>query len=98
MKIVFFGTGDFSTTVLKGLVEDGKEIVGVVTQPDKVNARNNKVVYSQIKQYCLEKNIPKEKWTKFHHAFVLHGRYVCKSQRPLCNECPVSDICRGKRD
>ncbi len=58
MKIVFFGTGSFSVTVLKGLVEDGQEIVGVVTQPDKINGRNGKVTYSQIKQYCLSQNIP----------------------------------------
>lgn len=58
MKIVFFGTGEFSTTILKGLVESGKQVVAVVTQPDKVNARNNKVVFSSIKQYCLANNIP----------------------------------------
>ena len=58
MKIVFFGTGEFSTTILKGLVESGKQVVAVVTQPDKVNARNNKVIFSSIKQYCLVNNIP----------------------------------------
>ena len=42
MKIVFFGTGEFSTTVLKGLVDAGRDVIAVVTQPDKVNARNNK--------------------------------------------------------
>ena len=58
MRIVFFGTGEFSTTVLKGLVDANHNIVGVVTQPDKVNGRNGKVTYSQIKQYCLTQNIP----------------------------------------
>ena len=50
MKIVFFGTGEFSTTILKGLVEDNRQVVAVVTQTDKVNARNNKVIFSSIKQ------------------------------------------------
>ena len=58
MKIVFFGTGEFSTTILKGLVDSGKNVVAVVTQPDKVNARNNKVIFSSIKQFCLTRNIP----------------------------------------
>ena len=58
MRIVFFGTGEFSATVLKGLVDANHNIVGVVTQPDKVNGRNGKVTYSQIKQYCLTQNIP----------------------------------------
>ena len=58
MRIVFFGTGGFSATVLKGLVESGREVVAVVSQPDKTNARNNKVIFSEVKKYCLEKQIP----------------------------------------
>ena len=58
MRIVFFGTGDFSTTVLRGLVDNGYNVVGVVSQPDKVNGRNNKVTFSSIKKYCIEKDIP----------------------------------------
>ncbi len=58
MRIVFFGTGEFSTTVLKGLIDNGFDVVGVVSQPDKVNARNNKIVFSSIKKYCLENNLP----------------------------------------
>lgn len=45
-------------------------------------------------QKDLEKNIPKDKWIKFHYSLVLHGRYVCKSQRPNCNNCELSDLCR----
>lgn len=57
MKIVFFGTGNFSVAILKSLVDAGKNVVAVVSQPDKVNGRNGKVVFSPIKQYCLENNI-----------------------------------------
>lgn len=28
-----------------------------------------------------------------HHLFVLHGRYVCKSQKPKCSECKISRYC-----
>lgn len=66
MRIVFFGTGEFSKTILNGLVEMGQEIVGVVTQPDKVNGRNNKVVFSEIKKYCLENNIPLFQFNKLN--------------------------------
>ena len=62
MKIIFFGTGEFSTTILKGLIEQRREVVAVVTQTDKVNARNNKVVFSSIKQYCLNNNILPENY------------------------------------
>lgn len=45
-------------------------------------------------QKALEKNIPKDKWIKFHYALVLHGRYVCKSQRPQCASCELSKYCK----
>lgn len=53
---------------------------------------NSKDVFKTQKQ--LEKTIPKDKWIKFHYALVLHGRYVCKSQRPNCNECGLKDLCK----
>ena len=78
MKIVFFGTGEFSTTVLKGLVDAGRDVVAVVTQPDKVNARNNKVVFSSIKQYCINNNIPLHQFAKLN----LEGEEILKSYNP----------------
>ncbi|HEX2216486.1 MAG TPA: endonuclease III [Xanthobacteraceae bacterium] len=29
-----------------------------------------------------------------HHWLILHGRYVCKAQRPLCEQCLINDLCR----
>ncbi len=37
--------------------------------------------------------IPPSYLPRAHHWLVLHGRYVCKAQKPLCNECPLNDIC-----
>ncbi|MDA9163663.1 endonuclease III [Rickettsiaceae bacterium] len=35
-----------------------------------------------------------EKWlTHGHHWLILHGRYVCKARKPLCEECNISDYC-----
>jgi endonuclease-3 len=28
-----------------------------------------------------------------HHWLILHGRYVCKAQKPRCKECPIEDLC-----
>ena len=48
MRILFMGTPDFAAVSLKRLVEDGHEICGVFTQPDKPRNRN-KVTFSPVK-------------------------------------------------
>lgn len=45
-------------------------------------------------QKDLEKNVPKDKWIKFHYSLVLHGRYVCKAIKPRCEECSLKDCCK----
>jgi endonuclease-3 len=36
---------------------------------------------------------PKKHWIAIGNIFVLHGRYVCKSRKPLCSECKVAIDC-----
>ncbi len=38
--------------------------------------------------------IPQQKWADSHHYILLHGRYVCKAQRPLCQSCSVRAYCK----
>ena len=33
---------------------------------------------------------------RLHQAMVLFGRYVCKTQKPLCKECFLYDLCKSK--
>ena len=42
----------------------------------------------------LMKVIPKEFLLHAHHWLILHGRYVCKAQRPNCQICLIRDLCR----
>ena len=28
-----------------------------------------------------------------HHLLILHGRYVCKARKPLCEACVIADLC-----
>lgn len=41
----------------------------------------------------LTKNIPEEDIPRAHHWLLLHGRYVCTSQRPHCDKCPLNSLC-----
>ena len=46
----------------------------------------------------LQKVIPKEKWSDAHHWLIWHGRKICKARKPLCNDCPLAEICPGKQN
>lgn len=41
----------------------------------------------------LVKHIPAELLGDAHHWLLLHGRYICKSQRPACGKCPFESFC-----
>lgn len=56
MKIVFMGTPDFAVPSLKILLENGFEIVGVVTATDKPGGRKG-MMQSAVKQFALAHNL-----------------------------------------
>lgn len=58
MKIVFFGTPQIASGVLKKLIESEYEVIAVVTQPDRASGRGKDVRYSPAKQTALEAGIP----------------------------------------
>lgn len=60
---------------------------------NRLGLANSKDVFKTQKQ--LEKNLPKDMWIKFHYALVLHGRYVCKSQNPDCENCKLKHCCKN---
>jgi len=57
MRILFMGTPDFAVASLKRLVEDGHEICGVFTQPDKPKNRGHKMQFPPVKEYALEQGL-----------------------------------------
>ena len=57
MKIVFWGTPEYSLRSLEVINNSNYELVGVVTQPDKKRSRGNKLIPSPVKQYAIKNNI-----------------------------------------
>ena len=42
----------------------------------------------------LVRYLPEDIIPKAHHWLILHGRYVCKAQRPDCLNCALTSVCR----
>lgn len=57
-RIVFMGTPEFAVHILKALVDSGKNIVSVITAPDKPAGRGQQLNQSAVKKIALELNIP----------------------------------------
>jgi len=58
MKIIFWGTPDFAIPSLKILLENNHQILAVVTAPDKERGRGQKVSFTPVKEFAVQKNIP----------------------------------------
>ena len=54
MKVLFWGTPEFAVPSLRALAEEGHEVVGVVTQPDRPAGRGRQLKGSAVKQVALE--------------------------------------------
>ena len=50
-------------------------------------------VEQQLMRYIPVQDIPDA-----HHWLLLHGRYICRSNRPLCGECPFDSFCPHRFD
>jgi len=37
--------------------------------------------------------LPRHRWRDWNHLLVALGQTVCRPQRPLCTECPLSRLC-----
>ena len=58
LRIVFMGTPEFASTSLRRLVEEGYNVVAVVTTPDKPAGRGQKMHQSDVKLTALELGLP----------------------------------------
>jgi methionyl-tRNA formyltransferase len=58
MRIVFMGTPESAVPTLQRCLQDGHEIVGVWTQPDRPSGRGNKVAPSPVKEFALSRGLP----------------------------------------
>lgn len=56
-RIIFMGTPDFAVASLAKLVQNGYNIIAVITAPDKPAGRGMELQQSAVKKYAVERNI-----------------------------------------
>ena len=57
-RIVFMGTPEFGGAILRELLEEGRNVVGVVCQPDKLVGRKQVLTFPPVKNIALEAGLP----------------------------------------
>ena len=89
------GVGRKTANVMLGLVFD-KAAIAVDTHVFRVANRMGLATGDtplEVERQ-LTRHIPANLRFKAHHWLLLHGRYTCKAQRPLCLECSLRTFCR----
>ena len=57
-----------------------------------------KTATADLTQLKLEKIVPIKWLMEAHHLLILHGRRICKAQKPLCNLCSIQQFCQYKKN
>ncbi len=57
-KIVFMGTPEFAAGILRSLIENNFNVVGVVTAPDRPKGRGRKLAISEVKELATQFELP----------------------------------------
>tara|TARA_E500000331_G_C17225688_1_gene700198 strand:+ start:1074 stop:1709 length:636 start_codon:yes stop_codon:yes gene_type:complete len=76
----------------------GWELIAVDTHVFRVANRTKLATGNSVDmvEKKLEKNTPKIFKRNAHHWLILHGRYVCKARKPLCENCTINKLCEFK--
>ncbi len=88
------GIGRKTANLVLGIVY-GKPAIVVDTHVKRISAR---LGWTEQKdptkvEFDLMEVLPEESWIEINHLLVAHGRAICKAPTPLCERCPVLDIC-----
>lgn len=90
------GVGRKTANVIRA-VWFGKATMAVDTHVYRVSHRMGLVPATadsprKVEDYLMA-NIPQADIPNAHHWLLLHGRYICKSAKPLCEQCFFNEHC-----
>ena len=90
------GVGRKSANVIMLEVFGNAVGIAVDTHCKRISNRiglSNEKDPSKIEQDLLKQIDPKD-YKDVNHLFIWHGRYTCKAQKPLCQNCTVKEFCK----
>jgi endonuclease-3 len=90
------GVGRKTANVIASVVFN-KPVIAVDTHVFRVSNRIGLVKNAKTPRNVedqLSRHIPDDLMPLAHHWLILHGRYVCKARKPLCNECGLKGFCK----
>lgn len=90
------GVGRKTANVIASVIFK-KPVMAVDTHIFRVSARIGLTKNAKTPRQAedqLTSNIPKELMHKAHHWLLLHGRYVCTSRNPHCEQCGLAAFCK----
>lgn len=90
------GVGRKTANVVASVVFK-KPVIAVDTHVFRVSRRIGLTINARTPasaELQLTKNTPPELMHDAHHWLILHGRYICKSRKPLCHECGLTAFCK----
>ena len=44
----------------------------------------------------IKRSFREEDWRDISFLLILLGRYICKAKKPLCDQCPLEDLCKKR--
>ena len=89
------GVGRKSANVIMLEAFHNPQGIAVDTHAKRISNRigfSKQVEPEKVEQDLL-KQIPKEYYYDVNHLLVWHGRAICDSRKPKCEECPVNKYC-----
>lgn len=88
------GVGYKTASVMKSVAFNG-DAIAVDTHVYRVSKRLGLATANTPLKVMKElmSSFNQAEWSKLHHLLLHHGRYICKSRRPLCKECKLTKYC-----
>ncbi len=89
------GVGRKTANVVLGTAFGLATGVVVDTHVSRLSQRMGLTAHTQPEKIeeDLMQVFPRTEWIALGHRLIEHGRRVCVARKPLCDQCPINDLC-----